>query len=163
MIIFLNGSLNAGKSTIAHLLAKKIPNTALIEIDALREFIEWMPIDQAAPLNIKNAVSIIKNFTKQCLHCIIPYPISEKSFLYIIKELNEFADQLKFYTLAPLEEIASSNRGNRSLNEWEQNRVHHHYQIGIHKPTFGKIIDNSNQTPKETVRIILDDLNISGK
>jgi hypothetical protein len=45
MIIFISGSINAGKSTIAKLLAKQLPNTALMEVDALREMITWMPID----------------------------------------------------------------------------------------------------------------------
>jgi len=45
MIIFINGSINAGKSTVAKMLAEKIPNTALVEIDVFHEMIEWMPID----------------------------------------------------------------------------------------------------------------------
>ena len=44
MIIFLNGSINSGKSTIAKLLVKAMPNAAIVEIDALREMINWMPI-----------------------------------------------------------------------------------------------------------------------
>ena len=72
MIIFLNGSINAGKSTVAKLLAKELPNTALIEIDTLREMISWMPIDKAIPLNLKNAVSVIRNFAEEGLDVIVP-------------------------------------------------------------------------------------------
>lgn len=35
MIIFLNGSINAGKSTVAKILAKEIKNSALLKIDAI--------------------------------------------------------------------------------------------------------------------------------
>ncbi len=53
MVILINGSINSGKSTVAQILAKKINRPALVEVDRLHEFIEWMPIDKAVPLNIK--------------------------------------------------------------------------------------------------------------
>ena len=37
VIIILNGVPNAGKSTVARLLVEKLPNTAHLEIDLLRE------------------------------------------------------------------------------------------------------------------------------
>jgi deoxyadenosine/deoxycytidine kinase len=39
MIIFINGSINAGKLIIAKILASKIANTANVEIDSLHEYI----------------------------------------------------------------------------------------------------------------------------
>ena len=33
MIIFINGSINAGKTTVAKILATKLSNSALLEID----------------------------------------------------------------------------------------------------------------------------------
>ncbi len=80
MIIFLNGSINAGKSTVAKLLTKELPNTALVEIDAFHEMISWMPIEQSIPLNLENAVSVITNFAKKNLNVIIPYPLSQKNY-----------------------------------------------------------------------------------
>ena len=65
MIIFLNGSINSGKTTVAKILTRELPDSALVEIDAFHEMIEWMPIDQAVPINLENAVSVIKNFTKR--------------------------------------------------------------------------------------------------
>ena len=62
MIIFINGSINSGKSTIAKLLTQNIPQTANIEIDSLRHFIDWVEIDKAIPINLENAVLLIKNF-----------------------------------------------------------------------------------------------------
>ena len=50
MIILINGSMNAGKSTVAKLLINKIPRTAHVE--SLRRFIEWMSIDESIPYNI---------------------------------------------------------------------------------------------------------------
>lgn len=87
MTIFLNGSINAGKSTVAKLLAKELPNVALVEIDSLREMIAWMPIDEAVPINLENAVSVIRNFAKRDLNVIVPYPLSEKNYQYIMNGL----------------------------------------------------------------------------
>ena len=64
MIIFISGSINSGKSTVAKILAEKIPRVANIEIDSLRSFISWLEIDKAIPINLENAISVIHNFVK---------------------------------------------------------------------------------------------------
>lgn len=155
MIIFLNGSINAGKSTIAKLLVKELPNSAFVEIDVFHEMIEWMPIDNAIPLNLENAVSVIKNFTSRGLNVIVPYPMSQKNYDYMMDSLKNLDIKIHVFTLDPKLEKAVTNRGARELNEWERERIQHHYNIGIHNPTFGEIIDTSSQTPKETVDYIL--------
>lgn len=78
MIIFLNGSINAGKSTVAKLLAGRLSNTALLEIDVFHEMIEWMPIDQAVPLNLEMHYRLLKIFSQRN-QCYRPLSaISEK-------------------------------------------------------------------------------------
>jgi len=158
MIIFLNGSINSGKSTVAKLLAKEIPNTAIVEIDALREMIEWMPIDQAVPINLENAIAVIRNFTKHSISCIVPYPLSQKNYEFVTNGLSDLSVPMLFFTLAPLLEKVLSDRGERKLDERERKRIGHHYDIGIHAPSFGIIIDNSDQTPEETAKIILKNI-----
>jgi len=61
MIIFINGPVNSGKSTTAKIVVEKIPNTALVEIDTLRSFIEWMPLKDAIEINLENAVISERN------------------------------------------------------------------------------------------------------
>lgn len=153
MIIFINGSINSGKSTISKLLQHDLKNTAVVEIDSLRSFIAWMPIEQAIPINLKNAISIIRNFVKQGLNVIVPYPLSKENYKYFVENLDGLT-KLIFITLSPNLDTVLKNRGDRDLSEWETDRIKHHYKIGINKPDFGKIIDNSEQTPKETVDII---------
>jgi len=63
-----------------------------------------------------------------------------------------------FFTLAPNIEKVITNRGSRELEDSEVERIKYHYNIGIHSPSFGEIIDNSNQTPEETVKCILTKL-----
>lgn len=155
MIIFLNGSINAGKSTVAKILAKNMENTALLEMDVFHEMIEWMPIDQAVQLNLENAVSVISNFAKRGLNVIVPYPLSQKNYEYMIDNLKGFDTKIYFFTLSPKLEKTLTNRGTRELTDQEKDRIKHHYNIGIPSPTFGEIIDNSDQTSQETVDFIL--------
>lgn len=155
MIIFINGSINAGKSTVAKILAEKLGDAALLEIDSLRDMIGWMPIEQAVPINLENAISVIKNFVRNGLNVIIPYPLSQRNYDYVYAGLKELGIEKHFFTLAPSLEKVLTNRGTRELYDWERERIKHHYNIGIHNPCFGEIIDNSDQTPEETVRTIL--------
>ena len=155
MIIFLNGSINAGKSTVAKILAKNMDNVALLEIDVFHEMIEWMPIDQAVPINLENAVSVISNFVKRGISVIVPYPLSQKNYEYMVDNLKNIDTKIYFFTLSPKLEKTLTNRGTRELTNQEKDRINHHYNIGIPSPTFGEIIDNSNQTPQETADYIL--------
>ena len=155
MIIFLNGSINAGKSTVAKILAKEIENTALLEIDVFHEMIKWMPIDKAVPINLENALSVIRNFVKREISVIVPYPLSQKNYDFMISGLKDFETDIYVFTLAPKIENILTNRGTRELTEQEKERIKHHYDIGIPNPTFGEIIDNSDQTPQETTDYIL--------
>jgi adenylate kinase family enzyme len=153
MIIFINGSINAGKTTIAKILMSKIPNTANVEIDNLRNFIHWLEIDKAVPINLENAVLVINNFVKHGFNVVVPYPLSQKNYEYLKKELD--GNNLYFFTLAPDIKKAQRDTEDRKLTLRERNRIQYHYNIGISKPAFGKIIDNTNQTPEETAEAII--------
>lgn len=158
MIIFINGSINSGKSTVSKLLIKKLPNTALVEIDVLREMIEWMLIDKAIPLNLENALAVIRNFSRKGLNVIVPYPLSQKNYDYMINGLKDIGTDIHIFTLSPKLEKTLTNRGTRELDDWERQRIQHHYDIGIQRPNFGEIIDNTDQTPEETAELILNNI-----
>ena len=151
MIIFLNGSINSGKSTIAKLLAEKLGNSAIVEIDSLRDFIDWMPLDKSIPINLENAVAVTKVFVKNNLNVIIPYPLDKENYNYLVSEL----DGLHVFTLSPRLEVALQDRGSRKLTQWEKERIKYHYSIGINNPDFGIIIDNSDETEEQTANKIL--------
>ena len=70
--------------------------------------------------------------------------------------LKDINTKIYVFTLAPKIEKALTNRGARELNNWERERIKHHYNIGIQHPSFGEIIDNSDQKPEETVQLILN-------
>ncbi len=158
MIIFISGSINSGKSTIAKLLSEKIINSALIEVDSLCEFIDWMPIEQAVPINLQNAVSVIKNFSQHKIHAIVPYPLSQKNYDFMLSQLGEMKENIFTFILNSKLEKVLSNRGARELTDWEKERIEHHYKIGINNPGFGIVIDNTNQTPEETASFIFNSI-----
>ena len=139
MIIFVNGSINSGKTTVAKLLQKALPNTALLEIDALREMVSWMPLEDSIPLNFSNAVSVITNFVRAGLNVVVPYPLSQSNHEYLKGSLETLGTDMYFFTLAPSLETALSNRGKRVLTENEKERIAHHYRIGIPNPSFGEM------------------------
>ena len=159
MIIFLNGSINSGKSTVANILANSIPNVALVEIDVLRSMIDWIPIDKAIPINLQNTVSLIKNYCMNNLNVIVPYPLSKHNYDYLINELKDIDTKIYTFTLSPKLEKVITNRGSRELNNGEVERIKYHYDIGINNPSFGEIIDNTEQAPEETSQIILNKIN----
>jgi cytidylate kinase len=156
MILWLNGSINSGKSTVARILSTELKNAASIEIDVFHEFIHWKPIEESVQLNIKNAISVIKNFLEEGIDVIVTYPLSQKNYDFVMTELGQYKNQLHVVTLAPPIEDALTNRGTRELDEWEIERIKHHYAIGIPLPSFGDVIDNSHQTPEETAKKVLE-------
>lgn len=155
MIIFINGSINSGKSTIAKMLVKKLGNTANLEIDRFHEFLEWMPIGEIIPISLKNAVSLIKNYVELGFNVVVPYPLSQKNYDYLMDNLRELDTKILTFTLSPKLEKVLTNRGNRELDDLEISRIKYHYEIGIPNPKFGEIIDNTDQSPEETLEIIL--------
>lgn len=157
MIIFINGSINSGKSTIARLLKLKIPNTAHIEVDKLRALIDWIPLEESIPINLQNTASLISNFAANNINVIITYPMDKHDYGAVFNALTGKHD-IHFFTLNPKLEVALSNRGSRELTEWEIERIKYHYKAKINKPGFGVNIDNSTQTPEETLEMIMEKL-----
>jgi len=154
IIVFISGSINSGKTTIARLLKDQIPNCAHIEVDDLRAMIDWMPLEEVIPLILQNALSITKNFIEKNISVIISYPLSRSEYEFFNRNLPEDIDRF-FFTLNPKLEYALTNRGTRELTEWEIERIKYHYKSGINNPGFGITIDNTIQTPEETLNEIL--------
>ena len=155
MILLLNGSINAGKSTVSKRLCELLPRTAHVEVDSLREFISWMPLEESIPINIEAAIAVTKVFVRQGLNVIFSYPLRPEDYELILRELSELGVPVYGVTLRPRLEVSLTNRGTRQLTDWERSRIPYHYETRLNEPTFGIVIDNSEQTPDETAREIL--------
>jgi hypothetical protein len=161
MVIFLNGSINSGKSTIARLLSKKIEKAAIVEIDSLRDFIQDINLEDSISLNLENAALLVHNFISHGFNVIVPYPLSRKNYEFLVEKLGGLKEDLYFFTLAPTIEKAQSDTKDRELTDWERDRIKHHYTIGIASPDFGETIDSTNHVPTETAEYIFSKLKLN--
>lgn len=155
MIIFLSGSINSGKSTIAKILIKRIPDCVNLEVDKICEFVDHIEKAEIEDIIFENVISLIKDYTKHKLNVIVSYPLSNSRFDYLESQLKESDPSIYLVTLNPRLEIAMAERGDRKAKTIDSERVKFHYQIGINKLDKGVNIDNSNQTPEETIDEIL--------
>lgn len=153
MVIIINGTINSGKTTVAKILLEKLPRTAHIE--KLRQFIEWMSIEESIPYSIKNIICLTRNFVRGGLNVLISYPISSENYRIIEREITDLGQPIFAFTLAPRLEVVTKNRGNRELADWEVERIKKDYSEGFHQPDYGIVIDNSDQTPEETAKDII--------
>ena len=64
MIIFINGSINSGKSTVGQLLAERF-NYEFIEFDDIRHTIPEPNIDKALPLVFEKGIKILNELDKK--------------------------------------------------------------------------------------------------
>jgi len=155
MIILLNGSINAGKSTVSKRLCEMLPRTAHVEVDSLREFISWMPLEESIPINIETSIAVTKVFVRRGLNVIFSYPLRPEDYKIILGDFAELGVPVHGVTLRPRLEVSLTNRGTRQLNDWERSRIPYHYETNLNQPDFGIVIDNSEQSPDETAREIL--------
>ena len=155
MILLVNGSINAGKTTVSRQLVQLLPRTAHVEVDDLHDFVEWMPLLEAIPICLQNAAAITRNFVQFGLNTVISMPLRQEDYDYLLRELQPLGVPIYCVTLNPSMSVALTNRGTRELTEWELRRIPQLYAEGIPNPAFGVIIDNAHQTPEETAREIL--------
>ncbi|MBI3758784.1 MAG: hypothetical protein HY269_03415 [Deltaproteobacteria bacterium] len=152
MLIVLNGSINAGKTTTAKMLCRLLPRTAHVEVDSLREFIAWMPLEESLPINLENAVAVSRVFLEHGLNVVLSYPLRAEDYEWL---RQQFACPVYFFTLRPPLATSQSQRGERVLSEWEVARIAYHYTAAGANPDVGVVLDNSRLSPEETARAIL--------
>ncbi len=138
----------------SRVLLQRSPFGTHIEVDLLHDMVDWMPLEDAIPLNLKNTLSLTLNFIKEDINVIITYPLSKTEYEFFNKNLPLEVERF-FFTLNPRIDYTITNRGSRELTEWEIERIKFHYSTGINNPGFGIIIDNTIQSPEETISDIL--------
>ncbi|MBT3785476.1 GNAT family N-acetyltransferase [bacterium] len=155
MIILLNGCINSGKTSVAQAIVHTSEGFAHIEVDALRDFIPWMPLEESIELNLRNAISVAINLNEEKIHSIVAYPLSRVNFEFVKELLKDTRIEVFPITLYPGLELLKSNRGSRELTPWELSRIDVLHQAGYANPGFGTLINNSRQTIEETAHQVL--------
>ncbi|MBP9842880.1 MAG: hypothetical protein KBC62_02640 [Candidatus Pacebacteria bacterium] len=152
--IWITGSINSGKSTVAKILGVKL-KMAAVELDAFSEFVEaWMPFEDYIKLNYDLVSDIVSAYNRRSVGVIVVYPLSEKVFA----DKKEILSDFDIFIIDPGFENALNQRGSRVLNEWEIERIKHQYETGLHQLSAGVKIDTSNLTPEETSETIIKNI-----
>ena len=153
MLVFINGSINSGKTSTSKLLAKKI-GAVYINVDDLNDTIPNFNLKTDLHKSFDLAIAKINENLESGKDVVANYVVRHNDWQRLQKEVR--TPKKYFITLAPSLEVAQSNRGSRQLTDWEVSRVKYHYDTGIASPKFGHVIDNSDMSLEETVAKILD-------
>lgn len=161
-LIFLNGCINSGKSTVADRLKAVVPNLAHVEVDALHAFISWMPIERAIPLNLENAVFVTRTFLKEGIDVVFSYPLSKSDYAHLLTKFEGVDAEFIPITLFTTLENAKRNRGTRVLDEWELERIEWMHRNGLARPGFGELIDTTGLGIDATVAAVIELAGLAG-
>jgi tRNA uridine 5-carbamoylmethylation protein Kti12 len=150
--IWISGSINSGKTTVAKILSKKL-KMAVVELDSFSEYVEnFLSFEEYLALNYEVFHEIVTIYNKRNIAVIIVYPLSEKKYLEIKNKLDDF----KIFTIDPGLDIALQNRGDRKLTDWEIERIKYHYSQNIHNNYFSNRIDTAKISPEDTANKIIE-------
>jgi hypothetical protein len=155
MVIFISGSINAGKTTAGKLLAQRL-GWEFLDFDQLHETIPGFELSKDLPKVFNKGVQRLNEIDAGGKNVVVSYVIRQKDYERLERELTPKA---KYITLAPPQAVAKSDRG-RGLNDWERERIDYHYRTGIADPAFGIILDNSKINSEETVEKIMQVLEL---
>lgn len=152
MLIFISGSINAGKTTTSKLLAERLGWT-YINVDDLTDEVDGFDIYAHLDLAMDLAIQAINTATDAGSNVVANFVVRKEDYARFEHEIH--AQPQIFITLCPGIEVAQSQRRERVLTEWEIKRIKAHYDDGIAAPEYGYIVDNSSLTPEETVDRIM--------
>jgi len=153
-VILVSGPINAGKTTVSRLLARRLPRTAHVEGDALRHFASWMSLHESLPITLASLADVSRNFLHAGVHVVVDYLLSADQHAELVNLLEPEASALHTFVLAPPLHVALRERG-RPLDAWERARIRELYDERIHEPGFGVPIDTGELTAEQTVAEIL--------
>ena len=155
--IWISGSINSGKSTVATALNKKIKKSVNIECDTLRHFATYENLDNVIDFILEDSIDLAKKWSERGYLPIITWPIYGTGLDKLISYSKELGIEPVIINLTPEKEIAKQNRGLRELTEKEFNRIEYMYETeNIGNPLMGYSIDNTNQTVEETMDEVMN-------
>ncbi|MBS1492890.1 MAG: hypothetical protein JST55_05255 [Bacteroidetes bacterium] len=154
--IWISGSINSGKSTIAAELNKRIRKSVNIECDSLRHFATHENLETIGDYISTDALDLAKKWIERGYLPIVTWPMYGEGLKKLISYSKELGIEPVIINLIPSKETAKQNRGERELTEKEFNRIEYMYEVeNIGNPELGFSIDNSNQTVDETVKEVM--------
>ena len=161
MIVFLDGPINAGKSTVGALLASELRGAVHIDVDQLRHFASGLPLEQAIPFALADAAELTNMWVSRGFDVVVSWPIDHDNHRRFVTATAGSGAAFHTFTLLPALETALVNRGDRRLTPKERARIQEMYAgMCAANRAAGIVIDNSTQTPAATVRTILSSIEV---
>lgn len=158
MIVWINGPINAGKTTVAQRIAAIRPGTTHVEVDHLRHFATHLPLETCSPWCLEDTAELTRRWIDRGFNVVVSWPISVED---LARFQSAVPEPVRAFTLLPPKHVALSQRGHRVLTPKERRRIEEMYDTGMFDQPAGTVIDNQSQTPDETTRRILSDLGVS--
>ena len=151
-IITMSGPSSAGKSTVASLLTK----IAMIELDDIGQTAKVLPREDRGQCIFEDAAAVAINWFDRGFDVVITGAFWGLKPLQVALGPRLGWHQIEYYSfvLAPPMEVALQTRGPRTLSDEDRNWVRQTYELTLHNPGFGTIIDNQAETPEQTAERI---------
>lgn len=150
-VIVINGSINAGKTSVAKAMAEQVPHSAFIDGDEMGN--QEAALDRWIPSVLKEICDYCTKNAMLFENIFIAFPLRQEDFTHLYSRLDT---KLICITLSPFMDVALSERGGRKLEEKEKQRIREMYAQGYHCRQFSALIhDNSHETLEQTVQFLL--------
>lgn len=163
--IFLLGAQGSGKTTIARILKEKL-GSPHIDFDWIRGFHlnkDWSNTNNSEErMSIKNLIYLLENYVKNDYKNIIVSGFTEMNIKQVLEELKEY--KYKIITLTIKEDdvlkkrVLNESRDSGFRNYEQSIEFNNNIKDSLQFPNETKI-DNTYQTPQETVEEIIDLVN----
>ncbi len=151
-VIWLNGTVGAGKSVVGRALAGMLPHAVFVDGD------EVAPEGVAAPARWRIAVdALVRRLVRQIGRetLVVAYPLARPDFLRVRAACGRAGRLLVVVTLATPLAIVLRGRGGRRLDADEGRRVRAMWSQGYHRRPFAAFtLANARPPPRLTARRI---------
>lgn len=145
------------------MLAPHFKKTAIVEADVFFSFLNFSKVNKErekqivewAPLCWENAVCTIKNLTKAGFTVIVPYPLYKDDYNRLLRVYKNTKEDIYLITLKPNLDLVWGKFSKRKDKRWERKFAQWQTNIGISSYSAGITINNSDLTPLQTKRRIL--------
>lgn len=149
VIICINGSINSGKSTIARLLAARLPDARFVEGDDHDG--HELPFEHMIAHAVDRLATVVADADRTL---VIAYPLREQDHAILSRAAASRGLQLLIVTLAPPLDVALSQRGPRILDDAERERIREMYLEGYHERPFSDLVIGGTPEPEVIVETI---------